>query len=447
MPSVLRHRDFRLLWAGLTVSELGNSVTYVALPLVAVLALHASAFQIGLISAASSVAWLVIGLPAGVWVDRLRRRPVMIASDLVRAVLMVSIPVGWWLGVLTVAQLVAVALLLGVGTVFFTLANTAFTPRVLPADRLPDGNSLLQASMSGANIAGPGLAGVLVQLLGGPATLLFDAVSFLVSAAAVRVMGTREEIHAPSRHRRLRTDLRQGMAHMIHTPLARTLAIGASVCNLALSAFDTVVIIFLVHQLHLTPGLIGLVFGVISVGGLLGSAVAGWLARRLGDARTIVLAAVGSLFGLLTPLATGGLGLSWLLLGGLGLSAAIGVFNVCVVSGMQATVPHELLGRVMASVRVFSRGALPVGALLGGALATWLVPRAALAVSVLMLLPIPVIFWLSPLARVRTLAQLGPGRAEPVTPAPEPVPPAPEPAARGREPSPHGSVGTPDSAI
>src|SRR6185437_10193705 len=145
---------FTLLWAGLTVSELGNSVTFLAFPLVAVLALGATPLLVGVVGAAGSVAWLVVGLPSGVWVDRLPRRPVMIASDLARAVLLLSVPVAWWLGILTVAQLAVVALLAGVGEVLFSLANTALLPRVLPADRLADGNSVLQASFSGAAIAG-----------------------------------------------------------------------------------------------------------------------------------------------------------------------------------------------------------------------------------------------------------------------------------------------------
>jgi MFS family permease len=413
MASVLRHRDFTLLWAALTVSELGDSVTFLAFPLVAVVALGAPPVQVGLVSAAGSVAWLLVGLPAGVWVDRLRRRPVMIASDLARAALLVSVPLAWWLGLLTVAQLAVVALLSGMAQVLFSVANTALLPRVLPADRLADGNGVLQASASAASIVGPGLGGGLVQLVGAPAALLLDVASFLLSAGAVGAMRTSEPVPAAAR-RRLRAELREGMAYVLRTPLPRTLAIGATVCNVALAGYDTVLIIFLVRQLQLPTWVIGLAFGAVSVGGLVGAALAGRLARRIGDARAVRLAAGAVLCGLLTPLAGGGARLAWLVVGGLGLSAALGIFNVCVASGLQASVPGALLGRVTASIRVFTRGALSLGALLGGVLAGVLVPRTALALVLVLLLPIPVIIWRSPLGRVRTLAEL--------TPSPEPSP-------------------------
>jgi MFS family permease len=406
MPSVLRHRDFALLWSGLAVSELGNTVTFLAFPLVAVLALGTSPLLVGVVGAAGSMAWLIVGLPAGVWVDRLPRRRVMIASDLARAALLLSIPVAWWLGLLTVAQLAVVALLAGAGEVLFSLANTALLPRVLPAERVADGNSVLQASFSGAAIIGPGVGGGLVQLLGAPVALLVDAASFLVSAATVGAMRTRESAPERPQQRRLRTELREGMSYMVRTPLPRTLALTATLCNLALSGYDVVIILFAVRDLHLAAGLIGLVFGAGSVGGLLGSALAGRLAGRVGDARAILLAALGVVFGLLTPLATGGLGLAWLIAGSFGATAAIGVFNVCVLSAMQTTVPSALLGRVAASVRVFTRGVMPIGALLGGALAGWLPERAALAIVVTLLLGVPVLAWTSPLARVRSTAEL-----------------------------------------
>jgi MFS family permease len=421
MSSVFRHRDFTLLWSGLTVSDLGNAVTFVALPLVAVLALHATAFEVGLISAASSFAWLVVALPAGVWVDRTRRRPVMIASDAARALLMASIPVAWWLGVLTVAQLVVVALLVGVGTVLFTIADTAFMPLVLPRDRFADGNGAIQASMSAANIAGPGLAGVLVQVVGAPVTLLVDAVSFLVSAGTVSAMRTREPAPPrPAQRPHLLAEVRDGLRYVFANPLPRTLALGIGLCNLVLGGYDTVVILFLVRQLHLSAGLVGVLFGVGSVGGLLGSLLAGRTARRFGDARTpVIMTVVMAAGGLLLPFTTAGAGLTWFVIGSVVLSAAIGVFNVCVISAMQATTPARMLGRANASTRVFTRGAIPLGALAGGALATWLAPRWALTVMMAMQLPMAVVFRLSPLGRVRTVAELVP--AEPDS-EPQPAP-------------------------
>jgi MFS family permease len=416
MPSVFRHRDFTLLWAGLTVSDLGNAVTFVALPLVAVLVLHASALQVGLVSAASTVAWLLVALPAGVWVDRLRRRPVMVISDLARAVLMASIPLAWWLDVLSVTQLVLVALLVGVGTVFFTIADTALLAQVLPRDRLADGNGALQASMSGANIAGPGLAGVLIGAVGAPATLLVDAVSFLVSAGTVGAMRTREVVAPATQRRRLLAEVRDGLAYVFRTPLPRTLALGVGLCNLVLGGYDTIVVLLLARQLRLSPGVIGVLFGVASVGGLLGSMVAGRLSRRFGDARTPVLATMVMVAaGLVLPFTQRGWGLAPFVAGSLVLSASIGVFNVCVISAMQATTPPAMLGRAAASTRLFTRGSMPLGALAGGVLATVLAPRWALATIMVLLVPMPLVFRFSPLGRVREVSQLAPAESETAT--------------------------------
>lgn len=410
MTGVFRHRDFVLLWAGLTVSDLGNAVTFVALPLVAVLALHATAFQVGLISAAASFAWLVIALPAGVWVDRSRRRHVMIASDAARAVLMASIPVAWWLGMLTVAQLIVVSLLVGVGTVLFTIADTAFLPDVLPRERLADGNGAMQASTAVSNITGAGLAGMLVQVIGAPAALLVDAVSFVVSAGSVGAMRTQETpVLRPAQRPRLLTEVREGVRYVFRTPLPRTLAIGLCLCNMVLGGYDTVVILFLARQLHLPAGLIGVLFAVGSVGGLVGSVLAARIARMVGDARALVLAtAVLAAGGLLLPWTRPGFGLAWFVVGSLLLSASIGVFNVCVLTALQSTVPAHLLGRVSASTRTFTRGAIPVGALLAGALATWLPPRWALLIMMVSVLPVVAVFRFSPLGRVRTVAELHP---------------------------------------
>jgi MFS family permease len=413
----LRHRDFALLWAGLTISDLGNGVTFVALPLVAVLSLHATALQVGLISVAASLAWLVVALPAGVWVDRMRRRPVMIASDAARALLMVSVPVAWWLGILTMAQLIVVSLLVGVGTVLFTIADTALLPSVLPRERLSDGNGALQASTSASNIVGPGLAGILVQALGAPIALLVDAMSFVVCAGTVSAMRTKEaRPPRPAARPRLLAELRNGVRYVFTHPVPRSLAVSIGLCNLALGGYDTVVILFLARQLELSASAVGLLLATGSVGGVLGSVVAGRLSARFGDARTPVLAtAVMVAGGFLLPVARAGVWLAFFVAGSVLVSAAIGVFNVCVITAMQVSTPAEMLGRVSASTRMFTRGAIPIGALLGGGLATWFAPRWALAIMMALLLPIPVVFRLSPLGRVRTVADLtAPAHPQPV---------------------------------
>jgi MFS family permease len=266
----------------------------------------------------------------------------------------------------------------------------------------------MQASLSASNIAGPGLAGFLVQLIGGPATLVLDAASFVVSAVTVGAMRTKETpAPRPETPPRLLADVGFGLRYVFRNPLPRTLAIGAGLCNLVLGGYDTVIILLLARQLHLSAGVIGLLFGVTAVGGLLGSLAAGGVARRLGDARAIVLStAVFTGAGLLIPFTGTGLGLTWFVAGSALFGVSVGVFNVCVVSAMQATTPAHLLGRVSASIRTFTRGALPLGALLGGGLASVVAPRWALATMMVLLLPMPFVFRFSPLGRVRTVAEL-----------------------------------------
>jgi MFS family permease len=206
----------------------------------------------------------------------------------------------------------------------------------------------------------------------------------------------------------------EGLRYVLRTPLPRTIALGIGLCNLVLGGFDTVVILFLARQLRQSAGLIGVLLAVGSVGGMLGAALAGRVARRLGDARTPVLMTAAMVpAGLLLPLTGTGWGLAWFVAGSVLFTAAVGVFNVCVISAIQATTPPGMLGRVAASVRVFTRGALPLGALFGGALASVFAPRWALATLMLLLVPLPVVFRLSPLGRAREIRELAPAEPGP----------------------------------
>ena len=413
MASVLRQRDFGLLWGAQTVSELGSAVTLVAFPLVAITALHASNFEVGVISASATAAWMLVGLPAGVWVDRLRRRPVMIATDLGRAVLMASVPVAWALGALTVAQLIVVALLAGVLTVFFDVANTAFLPVVVASDQLADGNSALQASFATAGIAGPSLGGGLVQLVGAPAAVLADAVSFVVSALCVWRIRTPEPAPVPAAGRRLSAEMAEGVRYVLGHPLTRAIVSSVTLSNFLFGGFEAVVFVFLARQLGLRAGVVGVLFAVGGVGALLGSVAAGTVSRRFGDARPLWLSsAVTAAGGLLLPLATPGWGLAWFIAGMVVLNAGIAAFNVYVLSAVQAGTEPRLLGRVIASTRLFTRGGIALGGLAGGALASVVSPKAALAILMGLEVLTPLGLWLSPVGRVRHLADLDAARAE-----------------------------------
>jgi MFS family permease len=408
--SLARDRSFALLWAGQTVSDLGSAITTLALPLVAVTTLAASAFQVSLVAAATSVAWLVIGLPAGAWVDRVRRRSVLIAADLGRAVLLTTVPVAWALGWLTIAQLVVVAVGTGALSVLFMAAEPIFVTAIVDRDRLVDANGKLVASASVANIGGPGLGGALVQLAGAPVALLADAVSFLVSAACLARIRVVERVAAtpgPS----LRADVVAGLRHVLGNPFPRVMVMTGTIANFVLAGQAAVVVVFLVREVRVSPGLVGVLFTIGAVGALAGALLAGRLAERYGDA---VLIRVGPLVvagaGLLVPLTSRGPGLAWFVAGQALMAAGIAVFNVCVRAAVQVGTPPELLGRVTTSIRLFSRGAQPLGAITGGVLATALSARAAIAILMAAMLVLPGLLHRSPLRRIRRVAELTPSQ-------------------------------------
>ena len=412
MASVLRQRDFRLLWSAQTISELGSAVTQVAFPLIAIGTLHASNFAVGVLTASGTAAWLLVGLPAGVWVDRWPRRPVMVAADLGRAALVASVPLAWALGALTVAQLAVVALLTGVLAVFFNVADTAFLPAVLKPDRLSDGNSLLQASFAGSGIAGPGLGGALVQLFGAPAAVLADAASFVVSGLCVlRIRATERRPAAAERpvaaERRLAREVAEGVRFVLRFSLTRAVVSSVTVTNFLYGGFDAVKFVFLVRQLGVRPAVVGLLFAIGGIGGLAGSLGAGVVARRFGDARVLWLSlAVEAVSGLMIPLTTRGWGLIWFVAAISAMSFSIALFNVCVITAVQAATPEALLGRTIASTRVFTRSALTLGGLAGGALASVVSPRSALAILMALAVLVPVRLRLSAVGRVRRLSDL-----------------------------------------
>jgi MFS family permease len=409
MPSVFRHRDFVLLWSGQSVSEFGSSVTYVALPIVAVVVLHASPFQVGLVTAATSVAWVMLALPAGVWVDRLPRRRLLIGTNLGRAVAMATIPLAWSLDMLGVGQLVGVAFAVGLLSVLFDIGYPAYLPSVVGRERLVEGNSALAASESAARVAGPSLGGVLVQILGAPVALLADAASFAVSAASLAAIREGAPVEQRPARQRLTRDIAAGLRYVRSHPLTRTVAVTGALGNFVVGGYQAVIVVFLVRQVGLRPALIGVLFALSAAGGLAGSLAAAPLARRVGSTRVMIGASgVMAAFGQLVPLTSTGAGVGWYVAGALPLSLGIAASNVCVRSAMQAAAPEAMLGRVTATVRLFSRGAIPAGALCAGALAGLLTPRTTLAILMGLLAITPVWLLLSPIGRVRDIDQLAP---------------------------------------
>jgi len=370
---------FRRLWIGDSISQLGTQVTLLALPLTAIVYLKATAFQVGLLTAMEFVAFLLFGLPAGAIVDRLRRRPIMIVGDLARFLLLASVPVAALCGILTIWQLLGVALLQGVATVFFDVAYQSYLPVLLPAENLVEGNAKLQASQSVAQAVGPSIAGALVQALTAPVALVADAVSFACSAAFISAI-RHDEVAVPvADDRHFGREIGEGLRVVMRHPALRALALTTAVANFSSAAFASVVILFLVRTLHLSAGAIGVLMSAGSIGGILGAVFAGILTRRLGTIRAIWLPLlVGTPLGLLTPLTRPGAGLTYFVLGWFSLSFAIVVYNIGQVSYRQCLCLPRLLGRMNATMRFLTWGVMPFGALLGGYLATVAGARSAL---------------------------------------------------------------------
>jgi MFS family permease len=375
---LLRHRDFRLLWLGETTSSLGSSVTSIALPLVALTTLNSGVVAVSLLSAAAWVPWLIIGLPAGAWVDRMARRPVMIACDLASVLLFVSVPVAVWFDALTMAQLLIVALLSGMANVFFSTAYRAYLPALIDDADLVEGNSRLQGSESATHVVGPSLGGVLAQTLGAANALVADAVSFLVSLLCLRKIEA-EEPRVDVERRPLRREIAEGMHFVARDRLLRIFMVFGGAANLVLTGYLAIGVVFLVREVGVSASAAGLLLSVGSIGGVAGAVLAPRLSRTIGSARALLLCKVGTTpFGLLIPLTGTGWHLGFFVVGEIGLVGGIVAGNVLSGGFMQAYCPRQLMGRITTTIQVVNYGAIPIGAVLGGLLADSLGFRPAL---------------------------------------------------------------------
>ncbi|WP_082772255.1 MFS transporter [Actinoplanes sp. TFC3] len=368
----------------MTVSKLGSSVAGIATPLIAVQVLDASAFMVSLLTAAAWLPWLIVGLPAGAWVDRVARKPVMLISDLASAAVVISVPVAAWLGLLTIGQLLVVAMLLGAASVFFTVAWTAYLPAMFDKDRLVTANALLQGTESASQVAGPALGGVLVAAVSAVAGLAVDAFSFLVSAfflSRIRRPERRPEVvRGPS----IRSDITTGIHWLVRDRYLRNLTIHGAAANLMLTGMNALLVVFLVREVKLGTTAVGVLLAVAAVGGVGAAAAAPVLARRFGAARTIVGCKVfAGVASVLVPLTVPGFGLVVFVLGLGGVGFGVVAGNVLAGSFRQAYCPSALLGRVVTGMQFVNLGAIPVGAVLGGAAATAFGVRTATTIMTL----------------------------------------------------------------
>jgi predicted MFS family arabinose efflux permease len=398
---LLRQRDFRLFWTGESLSEVGNSVAVFAVPLVAVDTLHASTFIVTLLTATVWLPWVIIGVPAGAWVDRLPLRRVMLASDAISVVVYASVPVAAWCGVLTVAQLIAVTLIAGAASVFFNSAYQGLLPAMVDEADLTEANAKLLGSREVAQIGGPGLGGLLAQA-GGPVTgLLADAVSFAVSFCCLTAM-------QPLRDRRADDPaaggVLDGLRFAWRDPYVRAMTAFSSLGNLALTGVDALMIVFLVRTLGLSPAAAGLVMASLGAGGVLGALAAHPLGRRFGTARTMIFAVPGGLcLALLLPLADKGPRIAFACVALVCVGSVVVTGNVIVDSFMQAYVRPDIFGRVISATWAVGFAMMPVGALLAGGLATALGIRAALWILTALIAASGLAFLLTPMRHLRDL--------------------------------------------
>nr|BFE67465.1 MFS transporter [Actinoplanes digitatis] len=398
-------------WAAGTTSDLGSAVGGVALPLTALTVLDATPFQMGMIAASGYVAWIVIGLPAGVIVQRLPLRGTQLGADLIRAVAVASIPVAWWFGLLTIAQLVLVALVLSFAHVVFFVANTTFLPEIVSRDQLQSRNSLTSGTHATTQLAGPSLGGFAVQLLGAVPTLLVDAASYLVSAALLRTLPARHG-RRPDEPTPMGAMIREGWAFVTRHPMMGPAMWSATASNFVNGAYLALFPLYLVRDLHAPAAVVGVLLAVDGVGTLIGAALTTRITNALGTARgLIILGFVEAAGAFVIPAATGWAAYVTFTAGVLIFAGTGVVFSVTTRTYRQIASPPELLSRVMATVRFVSWGAIPLGGLVAGALAGPLGTRATLLVFAAAAVLAPLALYFSPVRGQRDL--LDPAVTEP----------------------------------
>ena len=373
-PKLWRDGEFLKLWWGQFISETGSQVSVLALPTVAILVLAATPFEVGLLEAFGFLAFPVLGLVAGVWVDRLRRRPVLIVCDILRLIALGSVPVAFLLHVLTIGQLYAVALLVGVGTVFFDVAYQSYLPALISRSDLLEGNSKLQVTGSVAQMAGPALAGLLIQFVGAARAVTADAASFLVSVLSLWWIRRPEPDPRPASaegRAGFFSEMWEGIRFVLGNQTISRIAGCTSTSNLGGNIFFAVFLIYAYRVLHISPGVIGVIFGAGAVGGLLGALIASWVPSRIGLGPTLFVSIVlGSLSMILVPFAQLGFAIPLLFASMFIGSFTNPVYNINQVSLRQAITPDRVQGRMNATVRTIIWGTIPIGAFIGGIIGT-----------------------------------------------------------------------------
>ncbi|MET0296031.1 MAG: MFS transporter [Microbacterium sp.] len=373
--SLWRDANFLRMWSGQGLSQFGAQITELALPVLAVLVLHATEAEVGFLTAAGVAAFLVVGLPAGAWIDRMRKRHVMIWADAVRAVALAMLPLLWSLGVLEMWHLYAVALVMGVATVFFDVSYQSIIPSLVRTDQIAEANGKLESTQQLAGLAGPAIGGGLVSLLTAPLAILATVATYIASFFALVFTRDHEQPRAADDHEPLLREIGEGLRWVFGNRLLRRIVATTGIANLFGMMTSTLMPIFFLRLLDFSPTQMGIVFSLGAVGGLLGAIATPRIVRRVGEGRAIPISAIGfSVVPVLFPVAwlVPAFAFPLLVVQGFLMSFTVLLYNITQVTFRQRITPPRLLGRMNASIRFCVWGVMPIGALVAGALGTWI---------------------------------------------------------------------------
>jgi MFS family permease len=378
------HRDFMKLWTGQSISEFGSQISQLAIPLLALLELQATTFEFAVLNVLGFLPFILFALPAGVWVDRLRRRLILIVGDSSRAVLLALIPILWAAGVLQIWMLMVIQFVVGIFTVFFDVAYQSYLPALIEREDLVDGNSKLQLSVSVAQVAGPSTAGVLIGAITAPYAIIFDAASFVISSVFMVTMRHRENVpERPSEgHPKMWPQVKEGLRWVVGHRWLRAIAADTGISNFFSSLYFAVLLVYAVRTLHFSATELGVMFAVGSSGAIIGALVANRIQLRIGVGPTILWGSVAFCVpALLYPTAPHTLALPLFMLALAVIQFGGIVYNITQVSLRQAITPERLQGRMNAAMRWIVWGTIPLGVLLGGAIGQLVGLSAALWVG------------------------------------------------------------------
>jgi MFS family permease len=406
--SLRRDRNFTTFWTGQAVSQLGAQLGQLAFPVLAVSVLQASEFEVGVLNAAGLAAFLIVGLPAGAWVDRWLKRRTMIIADLARMAAMSAVPLLWWGGILEIWHLYAISALVGTATVFFDVSYQSYVPVLVGSPHVTEANSKLESTAQIARIGGPAAGGALLTVVSAPVLFLGEAAGYLLSALFLARTRDSEERATPADRRPLGTEIKEGLAFVVRHSLISRIAACTAGMNFCGTLIFTLTPLLVLRDLGLGPQGVGLIMAAGAAGGLLGAVAATRLAARIGEGTVIPLCAVAcSVFLVLVPAAAvvdqPAVSLALLIVSEFGFGFAVLVYNIMQLTMRQRVCPPRLLGRMNASIRFAVWGVMPLAALASGFLGEriGLVSAIAIGAACSFLAALPVL--LSPLRGMRKL--------------------------------------------